>query len=199
LLITVFQCDLKAVENWTGDIKSIRYKTGDMMGTTVTIATAYYADNPDNKDEILAVVLSSTDKKNWVMLAGGLSSESKAEFEKMSLTLESSDAVSEKEEPKNFTLEMANGDKFSDVNEASILKCVKKLNDDNFFVILSNEDDYMQAAFSDMGFIIQYSENGQQLEAEEYFTEEQTVDILKKYFHSDMNWKEENKWVSPSY
>jgi len=133
------------------------------------------------------------------MFAGGLSNESKAVYEKMSLTLDESKEPSIKEEPKNFSIEMANGEEISEVNEASIEKCVNQLNDDNFFVILSNNDDYMQAAYSDQGFIIQYSENGQQLEAEEYFTKEQTVDILTKYFHDDINWKEENKWVSPSY
>jgi len=191
--------DLKYVDSWDGDLKEIRYATGDVMGKKVTLASVYYADNPDNKEEVCLVILSSTDKKNWVMFAGGLGTENKSEFEKLSLTLNESEEKAVKEQvAKNFNIEMANGDKFDKVNEEVIEKCISQVNDDNFFVILNSGDDYLQAAISDQGFIVQYSEGGNQFEAEEYLSKDQTIAIFNKYLKGE-DWKEGNNWIEPSY
>lgn len=195
------QDDLKAVDNWDGEIREIRYKSGDMMGETVHIASLYFADVPDG-DELYTVVLSSLDKQKWVMFAGGLVVETKEEFNKMSLTLDSGDeenAETVKKATYNFSTEMANGEISEKVTEQKIVDCINMLDDDNFFVILNKDDDFMQAAYSDKGFTVQYSEDGQMLEAKEYFTKDQTVNILKKYFSGDNNWKEGQDWITVEY
>lgn len=190
--------DLKFVDSWDGKMKEIRYSTGDVMGNIVTLASVYYADNPDNKDEICIVILSTTDKTNWVMFAGGLSTETRTEFQKMSLTLEANKETAAKKSSKKCNIEMADGDKFENVDAETISKFIDKLNEDNFYVILSSGDDYIQAAYSDMGFIIQYAEGGEQFEAEDYLTKEQANDIMKKYL-LDEDWKQGNNWIEPSY
>ncbi len=201
------QDDLKVVDNWTGEIKDIRYMTDNMMGQTISIATVYYADKPDDTGEIYTVVLSSLENADWVMVGSGLGTEKMAEFEKMSPTLAGSKVVQDeslkKEETirmqKDYAVEMANGDTFSDVSEETLGDCINKLDDDNFFIILSNGDDFMQAAYSDQGLIVQYKEYGQQFEAEEYLTTEQTVELFNNYYRGSTDWKEGYIWVDANY
>ena len=58
--------DAKAINEWDGTIKEVRYDTDNIMGKKMVLATAYYADA--GPDQIYAVMLSSLDNgKNWVL------------------------------------------------------------------------------------------------------------------------------------
>ena len=196
------QSDLKVIDAWDGKLKEVRYKTGDVMGTEITLAMVYYADDPENKDEISVVTLSTMDKTNWVMFAAGVGTEDRAVFEEMSTTMETSGQEDIKEDSrddtKNFSIEMASGDELVKVNEEQIKKYLNQLNEDNFFMILSDDDSFIQAAHSDQGLIIQYNENGKMKEAEDYLTTEQAFDVMRRYFNEE-DWKEGNNWIEPSY
>lgn len=192
------QSDLKVIDQWDGKIRDVRYTTGDVMGSEITLASVYYADHPENEDEICVVTLSTMDKTKWVMFAAGVATEEKAVYEEMSTSLEASEQASTKEAPKNFSIEMANGDNLVKVKEEQIKKYLNELNEDNFFMILSKDEGFMQAAHSDQGLILQYSENGEMKEAEDYLTTEQAFDVMKRYFNGK-DWKEGNNWIEPSY
>ena len=62
------------------------------------------------------------------------------------------------------------------------------LDDDNFFITLSNKENFIQAAFSDGDFVVEYKENGQQFAAEKVLTKEETINYLKIIIRKD-NWK----------
>ena len=94
---------------------------------------------------------------------------------------------------------MANGETLSKISEQTLVDCINKLDDDNFFAILSNGDDFMQAAYSGEGFTVQYSENEKLLEAKDYFSKDNTIQIFKKYFKGDNNWKEGIDWIAVEY
>ena len=68
------------------------------------------------------------------------------------------------------------------------------LNDDNFFIILNDNDDFIKAAFSDGNFVAEYKENGQQFAAEKVLTKEETIQLFKDYYQGKDNWKKEIIW-----
>ncbi len=193
--------DAKAVAEWDGTIKEVRYEVGNIMGRKAVLATAYYADA--GPDQIHAVLLSSLDNgKNWVFVGSGLGTLKKAEFEQLSKTIpvdgaekKSSDgAKKEVKKVSNFSVELANGDTFDKVSEEKMVECINSLNDDNFFIILNDKDDFIQAAFSDGNFVAEYKENGQQFAAEKMLTKEETIQLFKDYYQGKDNWKKEIVW-----
>ncbi len=206
------QKDAKPIDEWDGTIKEVHYEIESMMGKKIVLATAYYADA--GPDQIYAVVLSSLDNgKSWVFVGNGLSKLKKEEFKQLSKTIpvdgakkesKADDAKEEskvdgmKEESKtvaNFSVELANGDTFDKISEAKMEECINCLNDDNFFIILKNKEDFIQAAFSDGNFVVQYKEDGRQFSAEKVLTKEETIQLFKDYYQGKDNWKKEIVWV----
>ena len=139
---------IAAIEKWDGKFKEIRYQSGDMAGTAMSSALAYYADHPQKEDKIYAVALVSRDKKNWTLLSTGLITESRAEFEKFSPDLDSPSKTQDPPPPEtnDFSVEMANGKKIKKVTEKILNDGISSLNDDNFFLILSGKDDFIQVS-----------------------------------------------------
>ena len=196
-----FKDDLKAVDNWDGKLKEIRYKSDNLMGKKVNMAMVHFTDNPDVEDEIFVVTLSNIKKDKWVMLGSGIVSEKKTEFEKGRMSLSGSKKQMEKAEAEkaleNFSIEMANGDTHDEVDENLIEELMNSLNDDNFFIILNKgENDFLQAAYSDQGYSLQYKEKEKQFECEEILGKKQTVQLFKDYFKGNENWKNDNEWAS---
>ncbi|MGD9158575.1 MAG: hypothetical protein PVG39_09225 [Desulfobacteraceae bacterium] len=183
---------IAAIEKWDGKLKEIRYQSD----TSMSSALAYYADHPHEKDKIYAVALLSRDKKKWTLLSTGLITESREEFEKFSPDFDSS-SKTQKAQAKpsgDFTVEMANGDKFKDVTEKKLKKGISSLDDDNFFLTLSSKEDFIQVSYSDKGYDIQYKENGKQYVARDYLTKEQTIDAFIDYYNGGEKWKKYTAW-----
>ena len=195
-----FKDDLKAVDNWDGELREIRYRSDNMMGKKVNMAMVHFTDNPNEEDEIFVVTLSNMKKDKWVMLGSGIVSEKKTEFEKGRLSLSGSKKQMEKAEAEKalekFSIEMANGNKHDKVDNKIIEEMINSLDDDNFFIILNNGDDFIQAAYSDQEYSLQYKEKGEQFECEELLDKKQTVQMFKDYFKGNENWKKDNEWVS---
>ncbi len=185
--------DIQSVENWNGEIKEIRYQVNDMMGKKIYMATAHYADIP-GKADIYAVLLSSTDGKKWIMFASGLGKLSKTEFDEMSKEIPVSVAKTENKPSKIYSIEMANGDAFDKVSMEKMVECFSKLNDDNFFITMTCNDDFIQASYSDKGFAAEYSEKGVRFVATEVLSKEQTIALFKKYFQNTEDWKTGINW-----
>lgn len=205
------QEDARTVDRWDGTIKEVRYASDNIMGRKTVMATAYYADG--GKDQIYAVLLSSMDNgKNWVMVGSGLVSLEKKEFEQLSKTIpadgakkglsvnwskkesKADKAIEESETESNLSVELANGDTFDKISEAKLVECINSLDDDNFFIILNNKENFIQAAFSDGNFVVEYKEDGQQFAAEKVLTKEETIQLFKDYYQGKDNWKTEIVW-----
>jgi len=105
------QKDAKAIDEWDGTIKEVRYEIENMMGKKMVLATAYYADA--EPDQIYAVLLSSLDNgKSWVFVGSGLGGLTKEEFEQLSKTIPVDETKKESKTETNFSVELANGDNF---------------------------------------------------------------------------------------
>ena len=190
---------VKVASNWNGKINETRYSKGDIMGKEVLLASVYFNDNENGNLDV--VVLSSYEKSDWKAFAYGIIDITKEEFEEGSLEIPGDQVAEEKIENKaekidfsQFSIEMANGDKYESPSIEKLTNLLKTLDDDNFFLILNSSKGFMQTSTSDKGYIVQYSENDKMQEAEEYFNMDQLIDIFTTYIKGD-NWKEKAKWV----
>ena len=188
------QKHMDSIKSWDGTIKEIRYQSGDFAGLPMTTALAYYADRAGDPDKICAVALSSKDQKDWVLVGDGLVMESREEFDKFSPDITSATVAPQAVSTQNFSVEMANGETFDDVNEEKLKEAVARLDDENFFMILTSDDNFIQAAYSDQGYDLQYKEGQTQYVARDYLTEEKAVEAFISYFQGDGTWKNFTPW-----
>jgi len=179
----------EAANEWDGNIKEIRYSEESFLGNNMIYATAYITDVSKTKGEKIYVVdLSNNNNKGWVFIAEGISVEKKTEFEEMSPIYPSNDNSTAKKEDKtkiDFSIEMANGDTFDAVSEKILTDNFNKMNDDNFFLILNHGNNFIQAAYSEKGYDVEYKENGVQYSADKVLTKEETLDLFKKYLNEE--------------
>ncbi len=189
--------DLKAVDNWDGKIREVRYETKNMMGANVVMATVYFADVP-GKDEINAVLLSNFNNTGWTIFGNGISSMAKEEFNQLSKVISAANAPAEKKSQKQsrraFSIEMASGDTFDNVFEERFEELFNGLNDDNFYIILNDGDNYLQAAYSDKGYTVEYQDKEGHFTAHELLSKDETLSLFKKYYQDKENWKEKIVW-----
>lgn len=192
------QKDLKAIDNWDGKIRDIRYNSDNMMGKTIYLAMAYFSDVQGNDNEIYTVALSSTDKEKWVMFANGIAIETRENFEKMQTILPSkstkSIASNANTKHADFAIELASGDTYKGVSEKLIDECINKLDDDNFYIILSHNDDYIQAAFSDNTFSVEYNDKNGHFTSVEFLSKDKTTHLFKQYLNQAENWNKDISW-----
>lgn len=190
---------LKIVDDWDGKIKEIRYTEENMMGKKINIAAAHFADNPEN-DEIYWVGLSRMGNSDWVMFAKGLTSDTREEFEKMSPSM--GDAANRKEKRaekaaknKKFSVEMANGETYDSISDDKLKELINSLDDDNFFMILNKGDeDFLQTAYSENGYSLQYKEKGEQFQTGEMIDKEKATEVFTNYYNEKSDWKEGINW-----
>lgn len=188
------------VKTWDGEIREIRYNTGDLMGRKVTLANVYFGDNPNGNLNV--VVLSSMEGSDWKAFAFGVTDMTKEEFNEGSLTL--GEKTEDTKEPKEadaevsnneFSVEMANGETYGNPTIDKLKASLKSLDDDNFFLILSNNDGFIQTSTSDNVYIVQHNHGKGMFEAEDFFTFDELVDIFSAYLKKE-DWKSKAKWVT---
>ena len=187
------QKDVKAAENWDGEIRGIGYVVNNIAGKKIIMASVYFADIP-NSDSIYEVLLSNYENQGWVMFGAGLMADKKENFDILSKTISSGTVPQTENVHKDFSIEMANGDTFDKVTPEKITQCFDKLDDDNFFIILNHKEDFLQAAYSDEGYTVEYKENGVQYSATDLLSKEKTMDLFNKYFNLDKDWNKDTQW-----
>jgi len=189
--------DLKAVDNWDGKIREVRYETKNMMGANVVMATAYFADVP-GKDKINVVLLSNLNDTGWTIFGNGISSMAKEEFNQLSKVISAANAPAEKKSQKQsqraFRVEMASGDTFDNVSEERFEEMFNELNDDNFYIILNDGNNYLQAAFSDKGYTVEYQDEKGHFTAHDILSKDKTISLFRKYYQEGQNWREGITW-----
>lgn len=96
---------------------------------------------------------------------------------------------------ENFSIEMAVGDIINEPTLEKLDELLGTLNDENFFLILSSEVGFMQTAYSEKGFTVEYKVGEKMYESETLFTAESLSEIFKLYITDSPEWKEKVKWV----
>ena len=182
---------IEVIKNWDGQIRGIGYEKQNMGPMHILMATVYFADDPKSND-IYEVLLSNTNGKGWVMFGSGIGKEEKSEFDKLSPTIPGMPKATPK---RQISIEMANGDTFDKAPVKTAINNLKKLDDDNFFIILKNKDDFMQFAYSDKNsYTAEYKENGVQYQAKTPVTKAQAINLIKDYYNTDGKWKTDVEW-----
>jgi hypothetical protein len=189
---------MEPVAEWDGKIKEIRFDSDNIMGNFVVVAAAYYSDH--SEEEINAVMLSTMDGKNWVFVGSGLETVPKVDFLKLSATVPEPPKKEVKTDkpvkPKlKMNIELASGDQFENVNEAKLVESFNSMDDDNFYMILSSKNDFVQAAYSDGNYVVEFSDGGVQYEANKVLSKETALNLLKKYLLGESDWREGVEWV----
>lgn len=190
--------DMKTLDGWDGKIREIRYDSDNIMGNFVVVAAVYYSDSSD--EEINTVMLSTMDGKNWVFLGTGLETVPKADFIKLSTTIptpkkKETKEIKVEESKSNMDIELASGDEFKNVGEDKLIECFNSLDDEIFFMTLSNKDGFLQTAFSDGNYVVEYSEGEVQYESDKVLPKDATLSIFKKYLQGGSDWKDGVTWV----
>lgn len=103
--------------------------------------------------------------------------------------------MGEAESESAFTLEMSSGDLLENPSARDIKKQLSTLGEDNDFAILSLGDDYVQAAVSDDGYYLEYSdESGQYGSTTPGIDMETVVKIFQLFLKKDSDWKQLVEW-----
>jgi hypothetical protein len=183
---------VEQAQKWDGKIRGIRHSSMNFMGKKISNATVYFSDG-DKPGEINVVVLTSMNKSPWKAFAMGITTIEKKEFDEMGKSKKA--AKSSEDTPgKNFSIEMANGDKIKSPSINKLEKGIKSLNDDNFYLILSHKDDYIQAAYSAKGHSVEYQDKTGHYEASKLLSQEEVIALFTVYLTKDANWKNGFKW-----
>ncbi|MDP8268174.1 MAG: hypothetical protein RAP70_11685 [Candidatus Celaenobacter antarcticus] len=183
------------VNGWDGTIKEIRYNSENIMNKNVTITIVYFKMCAD-EEQICAVLLSSLDNSEWKALGFGISTVEKVEFENYSLEMESMTSAPAKVDHREYTIEMASGEIVKDPSTAKLQELLTTLDDDNFFITLSGNDGFIQAAYSKDGFSVEYRDEDGYFGATGLLSPEETSELFVKYIDKVNNWKETINWES---
>jgi len=95
---------------------------------------------------------------------------------------------------EGYSLEMANGDKMADPSMAQLMASLGKLGADNDFCILSFDDDYIQTAYSEDGFTVQYKDATGQYESTKLLPQSSVMMMFTSYINSEDDWQNMAEW-----
>jgi len=181
--------------DWDGTIKEIRYSSENIMNKTIISAMIYFKMCAD-KEQICVVMLSSLDESEWKALGMGITTIDKAEYEKNSLSLQSVKTVITPVDHKGYTIEMASGEIIKNPSTAKLQELLTTLDDDNFFITLSDNDGFLQAAYSEDGFSVEYRGMNGYFGATKLLSQEETSGLFVKYIDKVNNWQDSVSWES---
>jgi len=187
-------------KDWNGKINEIRYQRISIIETSPLLAFAHFGDLPNGMVKV--ATLTSLNEAPWKAFTPGIAYMDKEEFLSWSKVIPSEKESKRKPTAKGldtpskvFSVEVANGETFSNPSLNRLKASLKTLDDDNFFLILNSSKGFLQTTLSEQGFIVQHNHGDGMFEAESYFTFEMLIDILEKYLNND-DWKGVDSWVS---
>ena len=108
---------------------------------------------------------------------------------------EAEEAVAEvMEGQEGFRLETSSGEVTEAPSLTQLMQSLQELDSENEYCILSHGDEFIQAAYSEKGMIVQYKDDTGQYEAAELLMKPVAIMIFSTYMKGDDSWKESTKW-----
>ena len=95
---------------------------------------------------------------------------------------------------EGYNLEMANGDKMEAPSMAQLMASLGKLGADNDFCILTYDNDFIQAAYSEKGYTVQFKDATGQYEATELHPQSTVMMMFTSYLNSEDDWQNMAQW-----
>ncbi len=187
---------LKAVDDWDGTIKSIRYKTLPIPGHPIIMATVHYSD-VTGSDEINVLNMSKQGTSPWVFFSMGLDRIKRSKFEEMDAHIAGGNKTIPKAtapKHKKFSAEPAVGETIEDASVEQAVNVLKSLNKNNDYISVSSGNEFIQFAWSKKGYTVQYRNEEGMFEADDLVDLETATRLLKNYMNEKLDWKENIKW-----
>jgi hypothetical protein len=138
--------------------------------------------------------LGSSAVEEYQKKAEQMAKEMSKEYEKAAKEMEKSAKEMEKS-MNTFHMEMANGEKMSEVDKSDLRKALKELDEDNNFISLRKGATFVQAAVTDDGYLMEYRDNTGYFESEKAdLSESEVKDIMYAFLEGKKDWKDEIEW-----
>ncbi len=95
---------------------------------------------------------------------------------------------------EGFRLETASGEVIEAPSLTQLMRSLGELDSDDEFCILSKGDDFIQTAYSEKGFTVQYKDATGHYESAELLMQPVIVMMFSTYMKGDDSWKQSTKW-----
>ncbi|HID38936.1 MAG TPA: YIP1 family protein [Calditrichaeota bacterium] len=95
---------------------------------------------------------------------------------------------------EGFSLETSGGDVIEAPTLTQLVQSLGELDSDEEFCILSKGEDFIQTAYSEKGFIVQYKDATGQYESSELLGQPTVIMIFSTYLNGDDSWKQSAQW-----
>lgn len=95
---------------------------------------------------------------------------------------------------RRYAVEMADGTTIASASLEQVLEGIESLDEDNFFLILSHEGGFVQTAYSDGEYYVEYNEEGEQFAGTELLSLEEVTELFSLYYRGEEGWMDIVEW-----
>ncbi len=157
-----------------------------LIGLIVNLATRHTIDKRMKQ--------GSEAMREYQEKAEEMAEEMNKNYEEAAKEMEKS-AEKMKKSMNTYHLEMANGDKMSDVDKSDLKNALKKLDEDNNYISLRKGTTFVQAAVTDDGYLMEYRDNTGYFKSEKAdISESEVKDVMYEFMEGKKDWKDEIEW-----
>lgn len=75
-----------------------------------------------------------------------------------------------------------------------LVSAVKNLSGDNFFLVMSHAEGFIQTMYTEEGFHVEYSHADGYFHGSDYLTEAELITLFSSYYQGDESWTELVDW-----
>jgi len=93
-----------------------------------------------------------------------------------------------------YSIEMANGETIDNITIDILAKSFSSIDEDNNYIIVDHGDNFLQAAYSDGKYDVEYKVNNMQYEAKKLLSKDSTLTLFTKYLNEDEDWNKAVVW-----
>ena len=95
---------------------------------------------------------------------------------------------------RRYAVETADGTTIASASLEQVLEGIESLDEDNFFLILSHEGGFVQTAYSDGEYYVEYNEEGEQFAGTELLSLEDVTELFSLYYRGEEGWMDIVEW-----
>lgn len=95
---------------------------------------------------------------------------------------------------QSFSLRMADGTEIESVSYDQLIEGLESLDSDNFFLVLSRGNDFIQTAVIENGYLVEYKKDNNQYTSVEGVPGDEMKRFFSMYYNQDDGWKDLFEW-----
>ena len=98
------------------------------------------------------------------------------------------------EHAQSYSLRMADGTELESVTYEQLMEGLQSLDSDNFFLVLTRGEDFIQTSIIEGGYLVEYKEDGEHQTSVEVISEEDMMRFFSMYYRQEDGWKDLFEW-----